>query len=126
MRNLKKNYESQLTHNIKLFGSMLIQVKTHPSITELLRSDDTAASSDTETATMFNKYISSVFTCEDITSLPVVNPTGTPLLSDSIEFTPEMVYNKIKSLHNSKSSEPDGWPIPIIKFTLIHHISKIL
>ena len=64
---------------------------------------------------MLNDYFSSVFTSEDTTSFPVADPTGSPLISDSIEFTPEVVYSKIMSLHNSKNPGPDGWPIPIIK-----------
>jgi len=62
---------------------------------------------------MFNEYFSSVFTHENITFL-AVDSTGTPLLSDVIEFTPEVVCNKIMNLHSSKSSGPDVWPIPVI------------
>ena len=49
------------------------------------------------------------------TSFPAVDPIGSPLISDLIEFTPELVYSKIMNLHNSKNPRPDGWPIPIIK-----------
>ena len=66
-------------------------------------------------ANLFNVYFSSIFTDKDTTSFPAVDLTGTPLISNSIEFTPEMVCNKIMSLHNSKSPGPHGWPIPIIK-----------
>ena len=45
--------------------------------------------------TMFNDYFSSVFTCEDTTSSSAVDPTGVPFISDSIEFTPEIIYSKI-------------------------------
>ena len=66
-------------------------------------------------ATMLNDYFASVFTCEDTTFFPTVDQIGSPLLSDSIEFTPEVIYNKIMNLHNSKNPGPDDWPIPIIK-----------
>jgi len=66
-------------------------------------------------ANLFNDYFSSVFTDEATTCFPAVDPTGTPLVPDSIEFTPEMAYNIIMSLHNNKFPGPDGWPIPIIK-----------
>ena len=60
-RNLKKNYKKQLIQNInskpKAFWRYVnSKVKTRPSITELLHSDGTAASSDTEMATMLNAY----------------------------------------------------------------------
>ena len=78
---MKKHYEKQLIQNIKSKPKAFWQyvnskIKTRPSITELLRSDGTAASSDAEMATMLNDYFSSVFTCEDITSFPVVDPIG--------------------------------------------------
>jgi len=118
--NLKKNYEKHLAQNIKSKPKAFWQyvnskVKTRPNITELLRSNGTIASSDMEMATMFNNYFSSVFTCENTISLPTSDSTGTPLISDSIEFTPELVHNKIMSLPNSKSPGPDSWPIGIIK-----------
>ena len=66
-------------------------------------------------ATLFNEYFSSVFTCEDITSIPTVDSTGSPLLNDSIEITPAVALNKLMALQNSKSPGPNGWPITIIK-----------
>ena len=98
--NLKKNYESQLIQNIKSKPKAFWQyvnsrVKTRPGITELPCFDGSTASSDAEMATMFNEYFSSVFTCEDTSSLPVIDTTSAPLISDSIEFTPEIVNKKI-------------------------------
>ena len=98
-RNLKRNYERQLIQNIKSKPEAFWQyinskVKTRPSITELLRSDGTTLSSDAEMANLLKDYFSSVFTDEDSTSLPAVDPTGTLLISNSVEFTPEMVCNK--------------------------------
>ena len=87
----KKDYEKHLAQNIKSKPKAFWQyinskVKTHPNITELLHSDGTIASSDTEMATMFNNYFSSVFTCKDTTSLPTSDSTGTPLIPDSIHW----------------------------------------
>ena len=44
-------------------------------------------------------------------SLPVADTASRPLVSHSIEFTPEIVNN----VPNSQSPGPDGWPIPLIK-----------
>ena len=77
--------------------------------------DGSVVHSDLEMATLFNEYFSSVFTCEDITSIPTVDSTGSPLLNDSIEITPTVVLNKLMALQSSKSPGPDGWPITIIK-----------
>ena len=73
------------------------KVKTRPNITELLHSDGTAASSDTEMATMLNGYFASVFTCKDTTFFPTVDRIGSPLLSDLIKFTPDLFLIKQKS-----------------------------
>ena len=59
----------QLIQNIKSKPKVFWQyvnskVETRPNITELFRSDGTAANSDTEMATMLNDYFSSVFTCK--------------------------------------------------------------
>ena len=36
-------------------------------------------------------------------------------VSDSIEFTPSIVFSKVMNLQSGKSPGPDGWPIEIIK-----------
>jgi len=66
-------------------------------------------------ATHFNEYFSSVFTCEDTADIPTVDSTGSPLLDDSFEITPTVVFNKLTALQSNKSPGPDGWPITIIK-----------
>ena len=91
--NLKKDYEKQLVQNFKSKPKAFWQyvnskVKTCPSITELIRSDDTVTCSDFEMATLFNKYFSTVFTDEDITSTPAIDPNGSPPISESIDITP--------------------------------------
>ena len=55
----KKDYEKQSIQNMKpkpkdFWQYVNSKVKTRPKLTELLRSDGTAASSDTEMATMLN------------------------------------------------------------------------
>ena len=60
-------------------------------------------------------FLYSVFTCEDTTFFPAIDQISSPLISDSIVFTPEVIYNKIINLHNSKIPGPDGCPFPIIK-----------
>ena len=64
-------------------------------------------------ATLFNNYFSTVFTSEDITSIPVIDP----IVSTSIPESPhgDIVFDKIMNMHNNKSPGPDGWPISLIK-----------
>ena len=84
----------------------------HPSITELLRSDGTVTCSNSEMATLFNNYFSTVFTSEDITSIPVIDPIVSTSIPESIDFTSDIIFDKII---NMKSPGPDGWPISLIK-----------
>ena len=91
------------------------RTKVRPGVTELVSSDGSAIHCDTEMATHFNEYFSSVFTCEDTASIPTVDSTSSLLLDDSIEITPATVFSKLIALQSNKSSGPDGWPITIIK-----------
>ena len=72
--NLENNYKKQLIQNTKSKPKAFWQYinskpKTCPNITELFRSDSTAASSDTDMANILNDYFSGVFTCKDNTFL---------------------------------------------------------
>ena len=77
--------------------------------------DNSSISSDPEMVTLFNEYFSSVFTVEDITTIPTAHLTTFTSVSDSIEFTPSIVFSKVMNLQSGKSLGPDGWPIEIIK-----------
>ena len=90
-------------------------MKTRPVISELLCPDGSLVNSDSEMATLFNDYFSSVFTCEDTNTIPTTDASGTPPITDSIDITPEIILSKIANLQSSKSPGPDGWPIQVIK-----------
>jgi len=67
--------------------------------------------SDSEMASLFNDYFSSVFTTEDSSFIPMVCSSTSPPVVDFIDITPDIVSNKIMNLQNGKSPGPDGWPI---------------
>jgi len=65
---------------------------------------------------LLNDYFASVFTREDLTSIPsfyVPQVVQDPM--PDIEFTPEDVYVKLSALNPAKASGPDGWPILSLK-----------
>ena len=76
--NLRKDYEKQLSQGVKSRPWQYVNSRTKicHSITELLSADGSAIHPDTEMATLFNEYFSSVFTCEDATTIPAVDPTS--------------------------------------------------
>ena len=52
-------------------------------------------------------YFSSVFTVEDITTIPTVHSTTFTSVSDSIKFTTSIVFSKVMNLQSGKSPGPD-------------------
>ena len=82
-RNLKNDYERQLVHstvsNPKVFWQYVnSKMKTRSVISELLCPDGSLVNSDSQMATLFNDYFSSVFTCEDTNTIPTTDASGTP------------------------------------------------
>ena len=105
--NLRKDFEKSLVQGVesrpKAFWRYVnSRTKIRPSITELLTSDGSTVYSDPEMATIFNDYFSTFFTCEDTTTIPTVDSASSPLIADSIEITPAVVYDKLMNLQNNK------------------------
>ena len=69
-------------------------------------------------AEVLNEYFSSVFTTEDITSLPFPPTKFEGDKSDNLGqlfVTPEMTANKIKKMKDNKSPGVDGIPPKLLK-----------
>jgi len=86
------------------------RLKIRPSISELLSISElrriasgSVESSDSEMATLFNDYFSSVFTVEDTTVIPTLLYL---LLIYIIDFNPKIVFNKVMNLPSDKSPSP--------------------
>ena len=119
-RNFRKSYEEQLVQNVhskpKAFWQYIIsRLKVRPSISKLFAPDGSSVFSDSEMATLLNDCFSSVFTVEDTTTIPTAHTTASTSATDSIDFTPNIVFSKVMNLQSGKSPGPDGWPIEIIK-----------
>ena len=68
-----------------------------------------------------NGYFSSVFTREDISSLPVPDAKFQEAKSDHVGqliLTPEIVANKIKAMKDTKSPGVDGIPPKLLMETV--------
>ena len=65
-----------------------------------------------------NGYFSSVFTKEDISSLPVADAKFQEAKSDYLVVTPEMVAKKIKAMKDNKSPGVDGIPPKLLMETV--------
>ena len=62
-----------------------------------------------------NGYFSSMFTREDISSLPVPDTKFQEAKSDYLIVTPEIVATKIKPMKDNKSHGMDGIPPKLLQ-----------
>ena len=77
-------------------------------------------------AEVLNEYLSSVFTPEDISSLPVPFTKFEGNRSEHLGqlfVTPEMIANRINKMKNNKSPGVDGIPPKLLK-EIVEQISK--
>ena len=80
-------------------------------------------------AEVLNEYFSSVFTTEDISSLPVpftkFEGSKSYYLGQQLFVTPEMIAKKIKKMKDNKSPGVDGIPPKLLK-EIVEQISTPL
>ena len=119
-RKLRKTFEESITKNLKtnpkaFWKYSKSRLKTHPTINGLISSDGNIVHCDASKVEIFNNFFTSVFTNENISSLPAFNlDMAVPALSD-IVITPDRVLEKLKLIQTCKSPGPDGWPPRVIK-----------
>ena len=82
-------------------------------------------------AEVLNEYFSSVFTKEDISSLPIPFTKFEGNKSEHIGqlfVTPEMIDKKIKKMKDNKSPRVDEIPPKLLKenVLLVHHLQNCL
>lgn len=113
-RTLRKDFERKLSenskHKPKLFWNYAkSRLKSRDNISSLKKEDGTNAISAEDKAETLNKFFASVFTLEDLHTIPAAPSYDfeSPLLS--IEITSEQVKEKLKKLNPNKSPGHDGW-----------------
>ena len=118
IRQSKRSYEQKLACNIKIDRSKQnVQDKVGP----LEDSAGNIISQEFLMAEDLNSYFSSVFTKEDISSLPVADAKFQEAKSDylgPLVVTPEMVAKKIKAMKDNKSPGVDGIPPKLLMETV--------
>ena len=126
-RDLCKNFELQLASEVKtnpksFWRYVNSKAKVRTKICNLMRPDGTFAKTGQEKADILNKQFSSVFTSEDLTSIPVPTLQYDDAMLDNVIFTAEIVRKKLLLLKNGKSAGPDNFHPRVLK-ELADHIS---
>ena len=116
IRQSKRNYEQKLACNIKNYSkSFYAYVRSKQNVRDKIGPlEDSAGNIISKGFLMaehLNGYFSSVFTTEDISSLPVPDAKFQEAKSDylgQLIVTPEMAAKKIKAMKENKSTRVDG------------------
>ena len=82
--------------------------KTKKSIPDLIRPDKSKATTDLEKSEVLNSQFSSVFTSEDLSTLPEFPKVNILHTLDNINITHGSISKKLKNLRSDKSPGPDG------------------
>ena len=131
IRQSKRSYEQKLACSIKNGSkSFYAYVKSKQNVQDKVGPlEDSAGNIISQGFLMaedLNGYISSVFTKEDISSLPVPNANFQGAKSDylgPLVVTPEMVAKKIKAMQDNKSPGADAI-LPKLLMETVEQITK--
>ena len=126
IRQSKRSYEQKLACNIKNYSkSFYAYVRSKQNVQDkvgpLEDSSGNIISQGILMAEDLNGYFSSVFTKEDISSLPVADAKFQGAKSDylgPLVVTPELVAKKIKAMKDNKSPGVDGIPPKLLMETV--------
>ena len=112
-RQLRASFEEELTANIKHNPKRFWQytntrLKTRSRVEELHDESGAVASTDEDKAHMLNRFFSSVFTTEDLNTIPVPPSQFVGVELTDVAITPKIVETKLKALRVTGSPGPDG------------------
>ncbi|KAI8480560.1 hypothetical protein Bbelb_416830 [Branchiostoma belcheri] len=126
-RELCSSFEHRMVKDIKnnpkaFWRYVKSRLQCREKVGSLIREDGTVAETDGEKAEVLNEFFASVFTSEDLTSIPSIDRLQSPPLIQDFEFTEELVLKKLTELNPSKSSGPDGIHPRFLK-EMAHHLA---
>ena len=132
IRKSKRTFEKKLAGNIKNYSKSFYayvrsKQKVRDKVGPLQNNRGNIISDGFQMAEVLNEYFSSVFTTEDISSLPVpfTFEGNTSEHLGQLFVIPEMIANKIKKMKDNKSPGVDGIPPKLLK-EIVEQISTPL
>ena len=128
MKEAKRNFEKMLAKNIRsdrksFFAYVRSKCKSNVRSGPLINEAGNIITDLKESANLFNEYFSSVFTTEDLSSVPSHTGESPPTthLTD-LNITEEMVKSKLKKLRPDKAGGADNM-LPRLLVSIQHEIS---
>ena len=111
IRKAKRDYEKKLARESKsnpkaFFKYANSKLKTRCAVPNLMQSNGTLTDNDNDKAEELNNYFKSVFTNEDLASIPAFENQSDILLED-IEINEAIVFKQLENLKVNKSPGPD-------------------
>ena len=108
IRSIEKEIAENSKRNPKLFYKYLNKkLKTNVSLTNIRNGDGNVVETEKDVADVLNDYFSSVFTREDLSSIPEVCSDDGQQQLRVLEFSVEDVRKQLKHLKPNKSPGPD-------------------
>ena len=111
---LRRSFEKDLAKNAKknpkgFWRYYQSLTKTRSDIGDILKKDGSIASNNKDKAEALNNFFTSVFTHENLGTVPSLDDKNFDCPLSSVIITPEKVYKKLKKLKKNKSAGPDGF-----------------
>ena len=113
-RRLRREFEINLSAMCKKKPKMFwnyakSRLKTRDSISSLKRKDKSIATSPADKAEVLNEFFASIFTHENLHTLPTPPTYNFGEVLSTIEITPDLVKDKLDGLNPNKSPGHDEW-----------------
>ena len=120
-RKLRFDFESKLAMEIKMdpkkyWAYVKSKTKTRSKIPSLMKEDGSKASTAAEKAEVLNSFFGSVFTDENMDTIPEDSVAFLGKYLNTFEIIPDAVLKKLEDLNPGKSPGPDGWHPVLLKF----------
>jgi hypothetical protein len=112
IRNAKRKFEKRLAddksgNSRPFYAYVKKKTKSRTAIGPLLDSEKKSITGEKEMADLLNGFFSSVFTREDLTSIPTATKRGEETF-EKVEITAKGIKAKIRNLKSFSAAGPDG------------------
>ena len=122
VRNARKQFEKKVSQNKndKQFYSYVNSKTKNVSNVGPLKVNNTLITNESEMAETLNDFFASVFTQEDISNIPTIDPLDFREALSTTQITEQLVMEKLNGLKDKNSTGPDGLSTKLFKLFKNH------